>query len=138
MNRLNLAKGAVNFHWKSIDPRMQKILTMMEAVEPWVVDDVEDVTNELLEFGKNIGKAKNTQLSEYSSDITTVMAYIFSSRSLRLLNWLDENYPGLSFHYVMEARHNQQNEENSESRCCCTRSRPFVAIISYTCRCNCL
>ena len=30
-----------NFYWKTQDPRMMKILSMMESVEPWVVDDVE-------------------------------------------------------------------------------------------------
>lgn len=109
-NKLNLNKSSVNFHWKSQDPRMLKILSMMEAVEPWVVDDVEIVAKELVDFGKKIGNAKSAQLSKTSEEITLVMAYIFSSKSLRLLNWLDENYPGLSFHYVMEARHQEDWE----------------------------
>jgi hypothetical protein len=29
---------------------------------------------------------------------------------MRFLNWLDENFPGLSFHYVMEARHREDWE----------------------------
>ncbi len=109
-NKLNLNKRAVNFHWKSQDPRMLKILSMMEAVEPWVVDDVEFVAKDLVEFGKKLGNAKSPQLSKNSEEITLIMAYIFSSKSLRLLNWIDENYPGLSFHYVMEARHKEDWE----------------------------
>lgn len=105
MEKLNLNKGAVDFYWKSQDPRMLKILSMMESVEPWVLDDVESVARELVEFGKKMGKVKNAQLSKASEDITTIMTYIFSGKSVRMLNWLDENYPGLSFHYVMEARH---------------------------------
>lgn len=109
-NKLNLNKRAVNFHWKSQDPRMLKILSMMEAVEPWVVDEVEFVAKDLVEFGKKLVKAKSPQLSKNSEEITLIMAYIFSSKSLRLLNWIDENYPGLSFHYVMEARHKEDWE----------------------------
>lgn len=103
-DKLNLNKKAVDFYWKGKDPRMLKILTMMEAVEPWVVDDVESVSKELVDFGKKISQAKTTQLSKNAEDIIVVMTYIFSSRSMRLLNWIDESFPGLSFHYVMEAR----------------------------------
>lgn len=108
--KLNLNKNAVDFYWKAQDPRMLKILSMMESVEPWVVDDVESVARELVDFGKKISQAKTTQLSKTSEEITIVMTYIFSSKSMRLLNWLDENFPGLSFHYVMEARHREDWE----------------------------
>ena len=36
--KLNLNKNSVDFYWKTLDPRMLKILNMMEAVEPWVVE----------------------------------------------------------------------------------------------------
>ena len=102
--KLNLNKKNVDFYWKDKDPRMLKILTMMEAVEPWVVDDIESVSKELVDFGKKISSAKTNQLSDNTDSIVLLMTYIFSSRSMRLLNWIDDNFPGLSFHYVMEAR----------------------------------
>lgn len=108
--KLNLSKSSVDFHWKTKDPRMLKILSMMEAVEPWIVDDVESVAKELVNFGKKVSIAKTSQLSRHSEDITVVMTYVFSGKSMRLLNWLDENFPGLSFHYVMEARHREDWE----------------------------
>ena len=45
-DKLNLTKNSVDFYWKSKDERMLKILSMMEAVEPWVVDNVESVAKE--------------------------------------------------------------------------------------------
>lgn len=108
--KLNLNKNSVDFYWKTLDPRMLKILNMMEAVEPWVVDDAESVARELINFGKKLSDANTGQLSRHSDDITLIMTYIFSGKSMRLLNWLDENYPGLSFHYVMEARHREDWE----------------------------
>lgn len=102
--KLNLSKANVDFYWKTQDERMLKIINMMESVEPWVVDDVESVSRELISFGQKIGQAKTGQLSEHSDEITTVMTYILAGKALRMLNWLDDNYPGLSFHYVMEAR----------------------------------
>ena len=108
--KLNLNKTSVDFHWKTQDPRMLKILNMMEAVEPWVVDDAETVARELITFGKRLGEVNTGQLSRHSDEITLIMTYIFSGKSMRLLNWLDENFPGLSFHYVMEARHREDWE----------------------------
>lgn len=109
--KLNLNKSAVDFYWKTQDQRMFKILTMMENVESWIVDDVESIAKELVSFGKKISQAKTGQLSQHSDELTVIMTYIFSGKALRILNWLDDNYPGLSFHYVMEARQREDWEE---------------------------
>lgn len=108
--KLNLNKSAVNLYWKSKNPKIQKILSMMESVEPWVVDDVESIAKDLIMLGKRLNDAKANQLSKNSDEITMIMTYVFSSKSIRLLNWLDENYPGLSFYYVMEARQKEDWE----------------------------
>lgn len=110
LDKLNLSKSSVAYHWKTKDPRMLKILSKMEDVEPWTVDDIESVAKEIVGFGKNLSTAKTIQLSRHYEDITVVMTYIYSGKSMRLLNWLDENFPGLSFHYVMEARHREDWE----------------------------
>lgn len=110
VEKLNLSKSSVAFHWKSKDPRMLEILTKMEDVEPWTVDDCETVAKEIVNFGKQLSTAKTIKLSRHYEEITVVMTYIFSGKSMRLLNWLDENFPGLSFHYVMEARHREDWE----------------------------
>lgn len=109
-DKLNLTQSSVNFHWKNKDVRMLKILHLMEGVEPWILDEVDSVGKELALFGKKLNRAKTNQLSKHSEEITVIMTYIFSSKSMRLLNWLDENFPGLSFHYVMEARHREEWE----------------------------
>ena len=109
-DKLNLSKSVVDFYWKTQDQRMLKILNMMEAVERWVVDDVETVSKQLVAFGKQMSLAKTGQLSQHSDEITMIMTYIFSGKAMRLLNWLDENYPGLSFHYVMEAKQREDWE----------------------------
>jgi hypothetical protein len=106
-DKLNLNKNSVDFYWKNQDARMLKILSMMESVEVWALDNSEEVAKELCEFGKKMSIAKTSQLSRHSENITLVMTYIFSGKAMRLLNWIDENFPGLSFHYVMEARHRE-------------------------------
>ncbi len=99
-----LKKSSVNIYWKTQDPRMLKVLNLMETAEPWVVDDVDSVARELVNFGKRLGNARATHLSSNSDEITIVLTYISSGKAMRIMNWLDDNFPGLSFFYVMEAR----------------------------------
>lgn len=110
LEKLNLGKSNVDFYWKNKDPRMLKILTKMEQVEPWIVDNVPEVARQLVNFGKKIATIDSQKLSRHHEEITVIMTYIFSSKSMRLLNWLDDNFPGLSFHYVMEARQRENWE----------------------------
>lgn len=102
--KLNLNQSNVNFYWKNIDPRMSKIITIMERVEHWVVDDVESVARELISVGKKMSSSGRTSLTRKSDDLIVVMAYITCGKALRILNWLDDHHNGLSFHYVTEAR----------------------------------
>ncbi len=123
--KLNLNKSAVDFYWKNTDPRMLKILHVMESVEIWVVDDVESISKELIAFGKKLGNTKTAKLAKRADEITTIMTYIFSSKSLRMLNWLDDNFPGLSFQYVMEAK---QKDDREESRLLLDRLRTIKSL----------
>ncbi len=109
--KLNLNKSAVDFYWKNTDPRMLKILHVMESVELWVVDDVESISKELIVFGKKLSNTKTAKLAKRADEITTIMTYIFSSKSLRMLNWLDDHFPGLSFQYIMEAKQKEEKWE---------------------------
>lgn len=76
----------------------------MEVVETWAVDDVESVVRELISFGRRLADVEEDTLANCSDEMMQLMAYIFSSKSIRLLNWLDENFPGLTFSYISEAR----------------------------------
>ena len=110
METLNLTKEDTDVFWKNKNPRMHKILNMMESVEPWVLDEIPSISNELVEFGKKLAKAKTEHLTQTSEEITTIMAYIFSSKSIKLLQWIDKSFPGLSFHYIMTARYEEDWE----------------------------
>ena len=100
----NLGKSAVQRYWEGRDRRMGKVLHVMENVEDWVVDDVESVARELVNLGRQMSTASKRKLTRHAQDLMMVMAYISCGKALRLLNWLDEVYPGLTFHYAMEAR----------------------------------
>lgn len=103
-DKLNLNQANVNFYWKGQDPKIAKIISVMEKVEHWVVDDIDAVSKELINIGKKMNTTDKSKLAKNSDQLIEVMAYITSGKALRLLNWLDDNHSGLSFQYVMEAR----------------------------------
>lgn len=101
---LELNKKNVDMFWQTQDKRLAKIISVMEEVEPWVVDDVESVAKQMVLFGAKMASLKTSQLSECDKEMTTIMAYVCCGRAFRILNWIDVKYPGVSFHYVVEAR----------------------------------
>lgn len=101
---LNLKKSIVGEYWKKTDPRLARILSVMENVEHWIVDDVESVAQALADVGKKMDKSSKRTLASLSEELIFAMAYIASGKFFRMVKWMDDSHPGLSVHYIMEAR----------------------------------
>lgn len=112
--KLNFNKTSINYFWKQSDQRVSKAISIMENVEHWVVDDVESVAKELIGLGKKMSEVSKESLNENAEELIFIMAYISCGKALRLLNWIDESYPSLSFYYVMNAR--QTVEDSDQAR----------------------
>lgn len=69
--------------------------------------------NSLKELLKKIEKSSTSHLSRYSSEYMKIFNRLSINHFCNIINYLDINYPGLSFHYVMESRHNK-NEQSIE------------------------
>lgn len=108
MANLNLKKSIVSDYWKKTDPRLARILSVMENVEHWVVDDAQSVSDAISELAKKMDKTSKETLAKLSEELIYLMAYISSGKSLRMVKWMDESHPGLSVHYIMEARQMQE------------------------------
>lgn len=111
--KLNFNNTIVSSFWKKSDQKVSKAISIMENVEHWVLDDVPEVAKELIAIGKKINLASKDALNENANEITLMMAYISCGKALRLLNWLNETYPNLSFYYVLNARQNIENSKES-------------------------
>lgn len=101
---LNLKRSIVGEYWKKTDPRLARILSVMENVEHWIVDDVESVAQALADVGKKMDKSSKRTLASLSEELIFAMAYIASGKFFRVVKWMDDSHPGLSVHYIMEAR----------------------------------
>jgi hypothetical protein len=101
---LNLKKSIVSDFWKRTDARLARVLSVMENIEHWVVDDVEVVARKLADAGRKMDQVSKETLARVTDEVLFVMAYISCGKALRLLHWMDDTHPGLSVHYVMEAK----------------------------------
>lgn len=112
---LNLKRSIVNEYWKKTDPRLAKILSAMENLEHWTVDDVESVSQGISSLGKKLDETSKRTLASLSEELIYLMAYITSGKFFRMIKWMDESHPGLSVHYIMEARQMQSEWGQSGS-----------------------
>lgn len=102
---LNLNKSIVDQYWQKTAPRIAKVLSVMEGVEFWLVDDVQSVNDALRDLAKKMDKAPQEKLSTHAEDLLFIMAYMSSGRALRMMNWFDEQFPkGLSIDLLQEAK----------------------------------
>jgi hypothetical protein len=89
---INLRKSVVEDFWKGRDPRIARILGWMESVEDWMVDDHEAVAGALSRLTQRIGQSNGRTLASRSDALLDIMAYMSSTRAMRLLEWLDTRF----------------------------------------------
>lgn len=91
-NSVNLRKSVVNDFWKKRDERIARILGFMENVEDWMVDDQEAVIAALSGLAQRIDQSNGKALATHPDALLNIMAYMSSSRAMRLLEWLDTRF----------------------------------------------
>lgn len=110
MSSLNLRKSIVNEFWKSRSPRMGMILQWMEGMEDWGMDEDQGFSEALLLLVPQMERASREAMIQNAEPLTQVMAYMSSSRALRLMEWFDEHFPqGLSVELVESAQQRQED-----------------------------
>lgn len=89
---VNLRTSVVQDFWRNRDERIARILGYMENVENWMVDDQEAVIGALTKLAQRIDKSNGKLLSSRTDALLDIMAYMSSSRAMRLLEWLDSRF----------------------------------------------
>jgi hypothetical protein len=107
---LNLRRTIVEEFWKNRDARMGRILMWMESMEPWILDEHEDVSKSLNHIMPKIERAKADQLLAHRDDLLSIMAYVSSPRVMRLMEWFESTYSGDMVMQMVEwAREHPEN-----------------------------
>lgn len=89
---VNLRTSVVQDFWRNRDDRIARILGYMEDVEDWMVDDHEAVLGELTKLAERIHNSNGHKLADRTDAVLNILAYMSSSRAMRLLEWLDYRF----------------------------------------------
>lgn len=107
---IDLTTSGLEDYWGEVAPSAPFIVASMDAVEDWVVDrngvvdaDLNSLVTELPGMlAQVLEGGSQGQKAEFVADMVVVLAYLRSSKALRLIHWLETEFPG--FDFLREAR----------------------------------
>lgn len=105
-------KEAHDFWRDYQDPTIHRIVSLMESVESWTFDGIEEIENLLADLGdlfKDIGKIDLQQ----EANFVEMLAHIKMTRVLYIMQQVDMAYPGGASKILMHAEKNSLSEEDS-------------------------
>ena len=110
MSSLNLRHSVVADFWSNRDPHMGLILKWRDDMEDWGLDEDPSFSEALYDLVSVMERAARPSMIVNMDPLLHVMAYMSSSRAIRMLEWFDERYQqGLSIDLIERARQQPNN-----------------------------
>jgi len=88
---LSLRDAPIRMWWQRRDPGMDRLLQQMDGVETWPVDGHLEVAEALYKLTLKINQDA-INLDAHLDDILDLLAYLSSSRALRVVAFVDEQH----------------------------------------------
>lgn len=108
----DLSNDASHQFWKEYqDPMIYRVISFMESVEDWTLDDAAELEAAMTRLGKTLDDIGNIDLQQ-EDDFIKVATYIKAGRGLRLLQCMDVAYPGAASKLLMHAEETTQSPED--------------------------
>ena len=104
-------KSCHQYWFEYKDPMIYRVVSFMEWVEYWTLDQDAGLENALKKLGETLEDIGNIDLKQ-EDDFIKVAAYIRASRTLRLLQCLDTAYPGAASKLLMHAEEVSKSSED--------------------------
>jgi len=86
-------KSSLNFWFEYKDSIIYRVITYMESVEHWTIDDHLELEAALSSLGDTMDNVGNIDLQK-EDEFIKIAAYMKASRALRLLQAMDTAHPG--------------------------------------------
>lgn len=86
-------EGSLKFWFEYKDSIIYRVITYMESVENWTIDDNPELESAIDSLGKIMDNVGNVDLQK-EDEFIQIAAYIKASRALRLLQAMDTAHPG--------------------------------------------
>lgn len=79
-------------YWRRFDPELADLVGVMDRAEAWTLDDHPEVAQRLVRLGQRLdGVAQARALAGADRrDALLFLAYISTSRAIRVIQWMDE------------------------------------------------
>jgi intracellular multiplication protein IcmW len=112
----NLSHQASAEYWSSYkDPIIYRVITFMESVEDWTLDNDADLEQAITSLGEALDNLASVNLNELneSKRFVELAANIKTGRGLRLLQALDMAHPGSASKVLMYAEENSLSGQDA-------------------------
>lgn len=110
----DLSKEGVHAFWHDYDRRtLYRIVTSMEGIEKWAVDETPEVNEALNRLGESLEGLGDVEIQDEGS-IIKVLASIHSGRALRLMQYLDVVKPGSASKLLVHAEEHTKEKDNKD------------------------
>jgi len=121
----DLSHSAVHAFWRDYDKRvLYRIITSMEAVEDWVLDNNPEVEAAMENLAEQLDKADHFELKR-EPELIRIIANLSSSRALRILQALDAAKPGTASKLLLFAEDYSKKSEGKEAKLFLNRNLVF-------------
>ena len=108
----DLSHQAVHQFWHDYqDPSIYRVITFMEGVEDWTLDESPELDSYLQGFGEMLDNIGSVELSA-EKELIELCSCVKTGRCLRILMALDMAYPGAAANVIMHAEDNTQNDND--------------------------
>ncbi len=104
---LNLEPKFVEKYWKDKDEKFSKFLDGASKLETWTLINSHNTVfkSKLKEFTEIAKDFPTIEWSKNHKEVTELMSQLSLPQFTYLIHYLDHNFPGLSFHFIIEAIH---------------------------------
>lgn len=109
----DLSNKAVHQFWCDYkDPLIYRVITFMEGVEDWTLDNDPELEGALKQLGEALEDIGNIDLQQEDS-IIQLVTHLKTGRGLRLLMCLDTAYPGAAAKVIMHAEEMTKSDSDT-------------------------
>lgn len=105
-------KGSHEFWQGYPDPSIYRIVSFMEGVESWTLDENPALEQAMAELGTTLDNIGNIDLQEEDKFIQ-ISSHIKMGRALRLLQCIDAAHPGAASKILMYAENSQIDDKTA-------------------------
>ncbi|MFZ6733213.1 hypothetical protein ACO0LG_14900 [Undibacterium sp. Ji42W] len=106
---VDLTSEGLQTYWSDVSPGAPYIIGAMDATEDWVLSSEAPLDDELAALVASMPAmlaqaVQSGQKTTFINDLLVVLAYLHSSRALRLVYWLETGFPEIEFNFLHEAQ----------------------------------